>query len=192
MLNWLAENYFEFFASLTGFVAIYFQIKAKVIYWPISILNVILYSIVFFQSKLYAEVTLQFYYFIMSIYGWIHWKKSENIEKQPISRASNKLKITLFIIFIPLWIIMALLLKNYTNTDVPWIDSFITSLSYLATYLLARKKIENWLLWIIIDFISIGLYYYKELYLTIALFSALTILAFVGYFRWRKEIICSL
>jgi nicotinamide mononucleotide transporter len=192
MLDWLFSNFIEFFAVLTGFIAIFFQIKANVIYWPISIVNVITYCIVFFQAKLYAEITLQLYYLVMSIYGWILWlRKSPTNEKLNISKSSIKLLLTLLLVFFPLWLIMAFLLKKYTNTDVPYIDSFITSLSYIATYLLARKKIENWLLWIFIDFISIGLYYYKGLYLTIILFLALTILAIVGYFKWKKHLYAS-
>ncbi len=182
-------NWIEILAVITGFIAIYFQIKAKVVYWPISILNVLLYIIIFFQSKLYAEISLQFYYLIMSIYGWIFWAKHHNnYDQVAISRSSKKLLLTLLLLIFPVWLSMSWILKNYTDTDVPFIDSFITTMSYIATYLLARKKIENWLLWIFIDFFSIGLYYYKGLYLTIILFVALTILAIVGYFQWKKQL----
>lgn len=181
-------SFVELFAALTGFIAIYFQIKAKPIYWPVSIINVLLYMFVFFRAKLYAEISLQVYYFAMSIYGWIFWAKTNDSPQAAISRCSLKLLIILFIVFLILWAGMAYLLKNYTNTDVPYIDSFITSLSFIATYLLARKKIENWLIWIFVDAISIGLYYYKGLYLTILLFTALTILAIIGYLNWRKKL----
>lgn len=188
MPSLIEPNWVELFAVLTGFVAIFFQINAKPIYWPISITNVLLYIIVFFQSKLYAEIILQMYYLAMSIYGWIFWTKTNNSPQVAISRSSLKLLFTLFIAFLILWAGMAYLLKNYTNTDVPYIDSFITSLSFTATYLLARKKIENWLIWIFVDSISIGLYYYKGLYLTIIFFIALTILAIIGYLNWRKKL----
>lgn len=178
----------ELLAALTGFIAIYFQIKAKPIYWPVSIINVLLYMFVFFQAKLYAEIMLQIYYLAISIYGWIFWTKSNHLPQAAISRCSLHLLFILFIAFIILWIVMAYLLKNYTNTDVPYIDSFITSLSFIATYMLARKKIENWLIWIFVDAISIGLYFYKGLYLTILLFAVLTILAIIGYLNWRKRL----
>ncbi len=181
-------SFVELFAALTGFIAIYFQIKAKPMYWPVSIINVLLYIIVFFESKLYAEITLQMYYLAISIYGWIFWTKTNNSPQAAISSSSIKLLVILFIVFLILWSGMAYLLKNYTNTDVPYIDSFITSLSFIATYLLARKKIENWLIWIFVDAISIGLYYYKGLYLTILLFGTLTILAVVGYLSWKKKL----
>jgi nicotinamide mononucleotide transporter len=84
---------------------------------------------------------------------------------------------------------MAFLLQRYTNTDVPIIDAFVTALSFIATWLLAKKKIENWIVWIVVDFVSVGIYVYKELYATIILFSVLTILAFVGYFQWKKNLV---
>ncbi|MCX7861391.1 MAG: nicotinamide riboside transporter PnuC [Bacteroidales bacterium] len=188
MIERISPSFLEIFASLTGFVAIYFQIKAKPIYWPISIINVILYAIVFYQTRLYAETSLQIYYLLISIYGWIYWKKTNSSANFAISLCSKKLIIQLSIIGFMGWMFLAYILKKYTNTDVPYLDSFITSLSYIATYLLARKKIENWLLWIFIDFISIGLYYYKGLYFTIILFFALTILAIIGYKEWRKQL----
>jgi nicotinamide mononucleotide transporter len=188
MLHWFTENYFELIAALTGIVAIFFQIKVKPIYWPISIVNVLLYSYVFFHARLYAEISLQFYYLIMSIYGWIFWTRKTNQHEIPIERTSKKWWLMMAVLFLPLWGIMAYLLKNYTNTDVPYIDSFLTVLSYMATFLLARKKIENWLIWIFVDFISIGVYYYKHLYATIVLFAVLTTLAVIGYKEWKKQL----
>lgn len=188
MLKWLSENHIEAIASLTGIIAIFFQIKAKSIYWPISIINVILYIFVFYQARLYAEISLQIYYLIMSIYGWIFWLKKTNNKSIPISKTTLKMWITIITLVPVIWLSMAFLLKKYSNTDVPFIDSFLTTLSFVATYLLARKKIENWLIWIFVDFSSIALYYYKQLYATIILFVLLTILAIMGYKEWKKKL----
>lgn len=186
LIQWFTENYIEVMASLTGIIAIFFQIKVKPIYWPISIINVILYIFVFYQARLYAEISLQVYYLVMSIYGWIFWLKKTNNKSIPISKTTLKMWITIITIVPVIWLSMAFLLKKYSNTDVPFIDSFLTTLSFVATYLLARKKIENWLIWIFVDFTSIGLYCYKELYATIILFVILTILAILGYKEWKK------
>lgn len=188
MLDWLLVNLFEIFAALTGIVAIFFQIKVKPVYWPISIVNVLLYIFVFFKARLYAEISLQCYYLVMSIYGWIFWSKKREDNPIPITTTKRKTWLILIIILIPIYFSMAFLLKKYSNTDVPFIDSFLTTLSFMATYLLARKKIENWLIWIFVDFSSIGLYFYKQLYATIVLFSVLTILAIIGYKEWRKQL----
>ncbi|HOU98684.1 MAG TPA: nicotinamide riboside transporter PnuC [Bacteroidales bacterium] len=188
MYQWFIDNYVEAIAALTGIIAIFFQIKVNSWYWPISILNVLLYIFVFFRARLYAEISLQFYYLIMSIYGWFFWTKKKNNIKIAVSKTFKIEWLILSVLFLPVWLSMAILLKNYSNTDVPFIDSFLTTLSFVATYLLARKKLENWLIWIFVDFSSIGLYYYKHLYATIVLFAILTILAFVGYFEWRKQL----
>lgn len=188
MYQWLVENYVEAIAAITGIIAIFFQIKVNPWYWPISILNVLLYIFVFYHARLYAEISLQMYYLIMSLYGWFFWTKKKNNKIIAVSKTLKKDWIILSIIFFPVWLSMALLLKKYSNTDVPFIDSFLTSLSFVATYLLARKKIENWLIWIGVDFSSIGLYFYKQLFATIVLFAVLTVLAFVGYKEWRKQL----
>jgi len=187
MLQWLAQNYLEAIAALTGIIAIFYQIKVKPIYWPISIINVLLYIVVFYQARLYAEISLQWYYLVMSVYGWIFWSKKTNNHSLPITKTTTKMWLVILSIFPIVWLGMAFLLKKYSNTDVPFIDSFLTTLSFVATYLLARKKIENWILWIFVDFLSIGLYFYKHLYATIILFVILTILAIFGYFEWRKK-----
>ncbi|MGQ9846785.1 MAG: nicotinamide riboside transporter PnuC [Bacteroidales bacterium] len=191
LIQWFTDNYLEVIASLTGIVAIFFQIKVNPIYWPISIINVLLYIFVFYQARLYAEISLQVYYLVMSIYGWIFWSKKANNKSIPISKTTMKMWITIIIIVPLVWLSMAFLLKKYSNTDVPFIDSFLTTLSFLATYLLARKKIENWLIWIFVDFSSISLYFYKQLYATIILFVVLTILAIIGYKEWKEKLYAS-
>jgi len=191
LLDWIIKNWVEVTASITGLIAIYYQIKENVIFWPISIINVLLYLFVFFTSRLYAEVSLQIYYLVVSFYGWYCWAsgtKTNNKSELKITKCSKKLIYTLLIIFVVVFIFMSYVLKNFTNTDVPYIDAFVTTLSFIATWLLAKKKIENWLVWIFVDFISIGVYIYKELYATIVLFAVLTVLAIVGYFKWKRKI----
>lgn len=176
----------EFSAAAIGIVAVFLQIKVKPSYWPVSIINVLLYIYVYFKAKLYAEITLQSYYLIVSVYGWLYWKKSNNVNDKKIETTKFKEWLLLFIIFTPVGTLLAYFLIHYSDTDVPVIDSIITTLSFMATYLLARKKIENWLLWIFIDASSIALYIYKQLYFTIVLFSVLTVLAIIGYRSWKK------
>ena len=190
--DWFINNWVEVFGALTGLVAIYFQIKEKVLFWPISLVNVALYIYVYFTSKLYAEVSLQTYYLVVSIYGWYNWsrgsKKTDN-KTLPVTNSSKSLLVKLSLIFLVVFACMAFLLHRFTDTDVPIIDAFITSLSFIATWLLAKKKIENWIIWIVVDSVSVGVYIYKELYATIVLFAVLTILAFIGYSQWKRNLI---
>lgn len=193
ILDWLLKNWVEVAGALTGLIAIYFQIKGKVIFWPVSLINVILYIFVYFTARLYAEVSLQLYYLVVSIYGWYYWQSAKVKNKGSelkITVCSKSLILKLFVIFVLLFFAMAFVLNEYTNTDVPYVDAFVTALSFIATWLLAKKKIENWLVWIVVDAACVGIYIYKGLYPTIVLFAVLTVLAFVGYNSWKKSMLC--
>jgi nicotinamide mononucleotide transporter len=157
------------------------------------LINVIIYVFVYFSARLYAEVSLQLYYLVVSIYGWYYWQSGKTKNKGSglnITVCSRSLILKLSVIFVALFFLMAFVLKKYTNTDVPFVDAFVTALSFIATWLLAKKKIENWLVWIVVDASCIGVYIYKGLYPTIVLFAVLTVLAFVGYNSWKKSMKC--
>lgn len=190
MIEWLSANYIEVIAASLGFIAIYLQIKQKIWYWPVSIILVSLYIIVYIRARLYADMSLQVYYLVISFYGWHHWlfgKRDAQNDKLAITFASRRLGIILFLISIALFFSIAAVLIHFTDSDLPYWDAFTTALSFVATWMLARKIIENWLVWIIVDAISIGIYIYKELYPTTILFTVLTILAVVGYIAWKKD-----
>jgi nicotinamide mononucleotide transporter len=189
--EWLAANYLELIAAALGLIAIYLQIKQRVWYWPVSIVLVSLYIIVYIQAKLYADMSLQVYYLVISFYGWYHWlfgKREDPGEKLPVSNVSRKLAVYLLLASITFFIAISFILINFTDSDLPYWDAFTTALSFVATWMLARKIIENWLVWIIVDAVSVGIYIYKGLYPTVVLFTVLTILAFVGYHAWRKDV----
>jgi nicotinamide mononucleotide transporter len=190
--EWLMANYLELIAAALGLIAIYLQIKQRVWYWPVSIVLVSLYIIVYIQAKLYADMSLQVYYLIISFYGWYHWlfgKREDPGEKLPVRCVSRRLASYLLLASIAFFIAISFILVNFTDSDLPYWDAFTTALSFVATWMLARKIIENWLVWIIVDAVSVGIYIYKGLYPTVVLFTVLTILAIVGYRAWKKDAI---
>ncbi|MDN5356293.1 MAG: nicotinamide mononucleotide transporter [Rikenellaceae bacterium] len=185
-------HWIEIIAASLGIIAIYFQIKVKPFYWVISLLVSSMYIIIYFLAKLYADMSMQFYYVGMSIYGLYVWLSGNNNSDKktiPISKIKD-LKSWLLIALISAlsFFIIGYILKKFTDSNVPWWDSFTTSLSFVATWMLARKKIENWLIWIVVDATSVVLYIYKQLYPTTILFIILTLLAIVGYFQWNREL----
>ena len=192
MLNYISLHWFEIIAATLGIIAIYFQIKVKPFYWIISLVVSSMYIVVYFSAKLYADMSMQFYYVGMSIYGLYVWLSGNNNSDKktiPISKIKNfKSWIIIVLIAALSFIIIGYILKNFTDSNVPWWDSFTTSLSFVATWMLARKKIENWLIWIVVDATSVALYIYKQLYPTTILFIVLTLLAIVGYFQWKREL----
>jgi len=189
--NWIAQHYFELVASGLGFIAIFLQIKQNVWYWLISIIMVSMYIYIYIDARLYADMSLQVYYLVISFYGWYMWlfgKQVNNHKTQlTVSYSSKSSLVLLGFVSVLLFFVIAWFLVQFTNSDLPYWDSFTTSLSFIATWMLARKKIENWLIWIVVDAVSTGIYIYKELYPTAILFVFLTFLAMVGYQKWGTD-----
>lgn len=190
-INWITTNWFELTAALLGLISIVLQIKQNAWYWAISIAMVSMYIAVYIDYRLYADMLLQIYYLIMSLYGWWSWKFGGSSNSKSLKVSKTPVQFWPLIIFVSMlmFVLLGLFMSHFTNSDVPWVDSLVTAISFTATWMLARKKIENWILWIIADSISIGLYYYKGMYPTLVLFIVLTILAFVGYHQWKKDIV---
>lgn len=191
IFDWLIINWFEIIAAILGLIGIFLQIRQNHWYWLVSILMVIMYIIVFYNSKFYADMSFQIYYLGVSIYGWYYWLTNKRTSNTEINTSSLKLKQWLYCILTSclFFIIIYLILIKFTDSDIAFGDSFTTSLSIVATWLLARKILENWIFWIIVDIVSTGLYMYKGLYPTAILFLILTILAIYGYCKWKKSII---
>jgi len=188
ILNWILQNWPELSGTVLGLLAVYFQYRQNPLAWPVSIVVAILYTYVFVISGLYAFTMLQIYYVVISIYGWHMWiRKSDSNEKLKVSRTTTALFLRLLLVFVLLYAGLCLLLHYFTDSDVKYTDSFITALSFVATWMLARKKLENWLVWFVTDIVSVGLYIYKELYLTSVFYSVLTIVAIFGFFEWKKQ-----
>jgi len=130
---------------------------------------------------------LQFYYVAISIYGWWCWfHGSVTGHSLEVTRTDHALWMKLMAAFLLLFIVIAYVLVQYTDSPVPYLDAVTTALSIVATWMLAKKKIEHWLVWVLVDAISIGLFIVKELYPTTVLFLVYTILAIYGFFEWRK------
>jgi nicotinamide mononucleotide transporter len=191
ILEWLLSNKIELLGAILGILYIFFSIRQSIFTWPTGLLTSVLYTIVFFQSKFYADMGLQVYYVVISIYGWYYWLKGTNSEKGksvPVRELSNKLWLILGIVGIIIYIILVYILINFTDSDVPYMDSLTTALSIIATWMLAKKYIEQWLIWIFVDAVSSGLYVYKNLWPTVILFIVYTIMAVLGYLEWKKDL----
>jgi nicotinamide mononucleotide transporter len=188
-VEWLTAKYIEVLATAFGLLYIYFSVKGKIILWLFGLLTSGLYVYVFFRSEIFADMGINVYYVMVSIYGWYHWKyeKKKGQKQLPYSRLNLKNGILLFIISLIILLFIALILNTWTSSTIAWWDAFTTAFSITATWMLARKIIEQWLIWIVVDLVSIGLYIYKGLHPTALLFAVYTVLAFMGYRAWLKE-----
>lgn len=191
ILEWLSENPIEVLGAILGMIYIFFSIRQNIFTWPTGLISSFLYVIVFFDAKLYADMGLQVYYVVISLYGWYFWlkgKKQDTEEQVPVRLTTQKLKYLLVAASVVLYVLILFVLKNFTDSDVPYMDSLTTALSIVATWMLAKKYIEHWLIWIFVDAVSAGLYVYKGLWATVILFSIYTFMAAYGYFAWKKDL----
>ena len=189
--DWALSNKVELSGTIFGLIYVWFSIRQSILTWPAGIITSLLYCWVFLDAKFYAGMGLQSYYVVISLYGWWIWRQGanggSNDEKLHVSFTDSNLWIKLSVITLLLTILMYYFLKSYTDSPIPFGDAFTTSLSIVATWMLTRKKIEQWLIWIFIDLISAGLYLYRGLYPTGFLFVVYAIMAGIGFYEWRKE-----
>jgi len=191
-------NLLELFGVIIGLLYLYFEYKGSIYLWVVSIIMPVIYIKVYHDAGLYADMGCNIYYLLASFYGLAVWmfagrkiKKSGKDKHKP----KKELKITHVpvkswfpqaLISIVIFFIMVYVLKAYTNSNVPYWDSFTTTLSIIGMWQLARKYIEQWFTWIAVDAVSVGLYCYKGLYLTAFLYLVYTLIAVAGYFKWQR------
>lgn len=187
---WLQNNYIELIGAITGLIYLYLEIKQRVWLWPIGIITSAFYIYIFYVSKFYADMGLQFYYLIISIYGWYHWLfggKTEVKNSLPVTATPKSIYLPLIAVSIVMFFLIRYILLDFTDSPVPTGDAFTTALSITATWMLARKYIEHWYVWVVVNAVSLGLYVYKGLYPTSVLFVFYTTMSVVGYFQWKKD-----
>lgn len=190
LTSWIIVNWIELCGALISLVYLFFSYKQIIWLWPFGLISAIFYIWIYYFSGFYADMSLQVYYVFISIYGWYLWsvgeRSSASKSKLQISRINRRSIPVLSLVFALLWLIISQILIRFTDSQVPVMDGLTTAGSIIATWLLARKVLEHWLLWVVIDTISMGLYVYKGLYATAVLFLVYTIVAIAGYQAWKK------
>lgn len=182
-MTWL-----EIGAAAFGVVSVWLSTRENIWSWPTAIVNVGLYTVVFFQSRLYADMGLQVVYLALSIYGWYEWLYGgEHRSELQVSRASPRLLLTLLVLNLVIWVVLASALHRYTDAVFPWLDSLLTTTSLMAQWMMTRKILENWLVWIVVDIAYVPMFIARGLYPTAALYAIFLVLAVMGYRDWRRS-----
>jgi nicotinamide mononucleotide transporter len=188
-----STTWLEFTAVLFGIASVVFSRVENILVYPTGLINTMLYTyFCFFWWGLYAEGSLNFYYTIMSIYGWVLWSRrnqSTNERKLQITKSSGREWLIATGFFLIAWAVLYLILKKNTDSNVPWGDSFASASAYTGMWLMARKKLENWIWWILTNIASIPLYFYKGALFTSVQYLVFLILAIFGYIAWRKKLL---
>lgn len=174
-------------AVILGLVSVYLSVRENIWSWPTGIVNVTLYIFVFFRAKLYADMALQVVYIVISIYGWYEWLHGgRGRTALPISRGSRPLALRLVAIGIVSTAVIGSVLARTTDAALPYLDSTTTVTSLIAQWMMARKILENWVVWVAVDVVYVGMFVYKSLYLTSLLYAGFLVLAVMGYRQWKQ------
>lgn len=178
----------ELLAALIGAISVYLSVRQNIWSWPTAIVNVVVYAVVFYQAKLYADMGLQVIYAALSIYGWYEWLYGgENRTELHVSRTGPRLGALLTGIALAGSALVGVLLRGATDAALPFIDSFLSSTSLVAQWMMTKKKLENWLVWIGVDVLYVGMFIFKHLYVTAGLYAVFLALAVRGHIDWRRS-----
>jgi nicotinamide mononucleotide transporter len=182
-------NPLETLAAAFGVVSVYLSVRQNIWSWPTAIVNVGLYAFVFHESRLYADMGLQVVYIIISFYGWYEWLYGgKNRTELKVSRTSSGLGLLLAAIGIVSTFALGTVLHRTTNAALPYLDSATTSTSLVAQWMMTKKLLENWIVWVTVDVVYIGMFIYKSLYVTALLYLVFLILSVMGYRQWRATL----
>ncbi|MDR3764543.1 MAG: nicotinamide riboside transporter PnuC [Acidobacteriota bacterium] len=176
----------EIIGVVTGAVCVLLAAREIIWNWPIGIANNIAFFVVFWQHKLYADATLQIFYLLTAIYGWWKWAHKDHGSVLRVRNTSRRMGLTLLVLLPVVWLAIYEILHRWTDSNVPAGDSLATTLSLGAQFMAGRKLLENWLVWIVVDVVSIALFLYKRLYLTTTLYAVFIVMCAGGYLAWRK------
>lgn len=178
----------EITATIFGLICVILTIKENIWCWPTGLVQVSLYIFVFFQARLYSDMGLHAVYVVMQFYGWYNWLHG-GVDRTRLNIVRLRAR------EIAGWTVVAVagtlslgwIMNTYTNADLAYLDAGQTVLSLIAQWLMAKKVLESWLIWITVDVLSIGMYAVKHLYPTMGLYAVFLILAITGFWQWRKK-----
>ena len=208
----MADNWLEVFGAITGIIYVFLEIRQNIWLWPVGLVTSAVYIIVFFTTRFYADMSLQGYYLVMSCIGWYWWVRGtgqgaqgtgrraqgeekkkgglrdEETEGLQVTRLKTVTGLLLAAVFVLLYSGIWFILSRYTDSPVPEWDSFITSLSVVATWMLARKIYEHWYLWILVNAASVIIFAVRGLYPTVILYAVYLAMSFGGLKVWKKSL----
>lgn len=164
------------------------NLRVNPIGWPLAIASSLLYALLFADSKLYGEASLQLFFVVVALWGWWQWLRGTGGDGQAlrVHRLAPRHLVMVLVATLAAWPLLALLLARLTDSDVPWLDALPTVASITGQLLLGRKLVENWPTWLAVNVFSVGLFAYKGLWLTVLLYALFAGLSVAGWRAWRR------
>ena len=173
--------------TLLGLLYLWLEYKANIWVWIVGAIMPLVHGVLYLTSGIYADAAMQLYYVAAGIYGLVVWRRAPKRKDDGIIKHTPRGWIlNLVAVYAVLHVAIYFFLTEFTDSRVPVFDSMSTALSIVAMWMLSRKLVEQWLVWLVVDMISVCLYIYKGIPITAALYTLYCILAFVGYMRWRR------
>lgn len=178
----------ELIGTIVGLVYLWLEYRASIYLWIVSIIMPAIYLFVYYDAGLYADCGINVYYLGAAFYGWVVWRYGNRSdgEELPITHIPFRESQKAVVAFIVAFVAIAWGLIHCTDSDVPWCDAFTTALSIVGMWMLARKYLEQWWVWLVVDVVCVGLYLYKGLYFTSVLYALYAIVSFFGWKNWNK------
>lgn len=179
----------EWSAALAGLICVVLTALRRIACWPVGIVSVVLYAFFFFRIRLYADAGLQGFYFVTGLLGWWHWAKGGagggKATIRVLSSWARWRVVVAIVVAVPL---VSVILARFTDASYPWLDTLTAVLSIAAQLLLMRKFLDSWVLWIVVDVLSLGLYGLKGAWVTFGLYAVFLVLAVTGLVAWRRAL----
>lgn len=183
------EIVLELVAVFFGLMSVWFAKKDNILVFPTGLVSTFIYAYLLWKWELLGDSMINVYYFVMSIYGWYHWtRKKGDVEEFPVSIVIKSESIIATVIFV-LTLVFVYIVYQYFDKFTNWynyVDTFLTAIFFVGMWLMAKRKVENWIFWIVGDFISIPLYFCKGYTFTALQYLVFTVLAVFGYIEWKK------
>jgi nicotinamide mononucleotide transporter len=193
MQEFLTAHWLDITTTILGLAYIFLEYKASAWMWAVGFAMQTLGIVLYYQKGLYADCGMEFYYLIVTVYGWWRWVKDSRCEVRDASHIvprhfPKRLVLPWLAIIAAVWAVIYWLLVTFTNSNVPLADSFTTALSIVGIWALAHKYLEQWFIWIAVDVVTSVLYFYKDIPFKASLYALYVVIAIFGYIKWRKMI----
>ena len=178
----------EMVAFVLAIAMVVFNIRVNPLGWPLAIVSSLLYFALFWNSRLYGDASLQIFFAVVALWGWWQWLRGTQTGGSAlrVRLMSRRARWACVAVLVLAWPATGLFLRRYTDTDVPWWDAFPTAASVIGQWMLGRKYVENWIAWIVVNTVSVALYAYKGLWLTVILYLIFIAMSVAGWRAWQR------
>jgi len=187
----------EIIAVVTGVVGVWYAKKENILVYPYGIVSVLIWVYLCWEGDLFGQSIVNFFYFVMNVFGWYNWSRKKEDQSHAVRITKNSVNQNLytFISISILTLVIYVLLSDYQNIKsfniVIGLESLITAMNFVSMWLMAWKKLENWLLWIVADIMCIPLFFEKAYYISVVQFMVFIVIAVLGYIEWKKQLVRS-